>query len=179
MAARGVRNEIWVNAGGRRFHDESARGGATGTAALRSQRPATCWSLFDGDEAARLTLTHPRYGSDEQPDRGAIDAFLDRSPFAHRGDSPADVARSAGLPAAELAATVAAYNDAFANGRRDAFGRDLAELRPIDRAPFVAGEIAGMAGGHINGRAALEGTMVGPSLFSGRIAGRAMARAGT
>jgi predicted oxidoreductase len=36
---------------------------------------------------------------------------------------------------------------------------------------FAAGEIAGMAGGHINGRAALEGTMLGPSLFSGRVAG--------
>jgi len=28
-----------------------------------------------------------------------------------------------------------------------------------------------MAGGHINGRAGLEGTMLGPSLFSGRVAG--------
>lgn len=37
---------------------------------------------------------------------------------------------------------------------------------------FVAGEVAGMAGGHINGQAALEGTMLGPSLFSGRVAGR-------
>jgi flavocytochrome c len=40
---------------------------------------------------------------------------------------------------------------------------------------FAAGEVAGMAGGRINGRAALEGTMFGPSLFSGRIAGRSMA----
>lgn len=37
---------------------------------------------------------------------------------------------------------------------------------------YAAGEVAGMAGGHINGRAALEGTMFGPSLFSGRVAGR-------
>ncbi len=36
---------------------------------------------------------------------------------------------------------------------------------------FAAGEIAGMAGGHINGKAGLEGTMLGPSLFSGRVAG--------
>ncbi len=36
---------------------------------------------------------------------------------------------------------------------------------------YAAGEIAGMAGGHINGRAGLEGTMLGPSLFSGRVAG--------
>ncbi len=36
---------------------------------------------------------------------------------------------------------------------------------------YVAGEAAGMAGGHINGRAGLEGTMLGPSIFSGRVAG--------
>ncbi|MFC7405748.1 FAD-dependent oxidoreductase [Georgenia alba] len=36
---------------------------------------------------------------------------------------------------------------------------------------YAAGEVAGMAGGHINGAAALEGTMLGPSLFSGRVAG--------
>lgn len=36
---------------------------------------------------------------------------------------------------------------------------------------YAAGEVAGMAGGHINGEAALEGTMLGPSLFSGRVAG--------
>lgn len=36
---------------------------------------------------------------------------------------------------------------------------------------YAAGEVAGMAGGHINGRAGLEGTMLGPSVFSGRVAG--------
>jgi predicted oxidoreductase len=37
---------------------------------------------------------------------------------------------------------------------------------------FAAGEVAGMAGGHINGASALEGTMLGPCYYSGRIAGR-------
>ncbi len=36
---------------------------------------------------------------------------------------------------------------------------------------YAAGEAAGMAGGHINGHAGLEGTMLGPSIFSGRVAG--------
>jgi predicted oxidoreductase len=36
---------------------------------------------------------------------------------------------------------------------------------------YAAGEVAGMAGGHINGRAGLEGTMLGPAVFSGRVAG--------
>jgi predicted oxidoreductase len=48
------------------------------------------------------------------------------------------------------------------------------EDRPIPGL-FAAGEVAGMAGGRINGRAALEGTMFGPSLYSGRVAGRSMA----
>jgi predicted oxidoreductase len=46
----------------------------------------------------------------------------------------------------------------------------------VDGAPieglFAAGEVAGMAGGRINGRAALEGTSFGPSVFSGAVAGR-------
>lgn len=36
---------------------------------------------------------------------------------------------------------------------------------------YAAGEACGMAGGHINGRQGLEGTMLGPSIFSGRVAG--------
>jgi predicted oxidoreductase len=31
-----------------------------------------------------------------------------------------------------------------------------------------------MAGGHINGRAGLEGTMFGPVIYSGKVAGRAV-----
>lgn len=41
---------------------------------------------------------------------------------------------------------------------------------------FAAGEVAGMAGGGINGVGALEGTMFGPCIYSGRIAGRSSAR---
>jgi predicted oxidoreductase len=33
---------------------------------------------------------------------------------------------------------------------------------------YAAGEVAGMAGGHINGRAGLEGTMLGPSILGSR-----------
>jgi len=36
---------------------------------------------------------------------------------------------------------------------------------------YAAGEVAGMAGGYINGKAGLEGTMLGPAIFSGRVAG--------
>jgi predicted oxidoreductase len=55
--------------------------------------------------------------------------------------------------------------------------RTDAECRVVDadgrvvEGLFAAGEVAGMAGGSVNGRAALEGTMLGPSLFSGMVAG--------
>ncbi|GAA1513058.1 FAD-dependent oxidoreductase [Nocardioides humi] len=39
---------------------------------------------------------------------------------------------------------------------------------------YAAGEVAGMAGGRINGRAALEGTSFGPSMYSGLVAGRSV-----
>lgn len=45
--------------------------------------------------------------------------------------------------------------------------RGLAPIRGL----YAAGEVSGMAGGHINGKAGLEGTMLGPSIFSGRVAG--------
>jgi flavocytochrome c len=54
---------------------------------------------------------------------------------------------------------------------------DCRVLRPDGTAIdglYAAGELAGMAGGHINGHAGLEGTMLGPSLFSGRAAAKAM-----
>ena len=41
---------------------------------------------------------------------------------------------------------------------------------------YAVGEVAGMAGGHINGKAGLEGTMLGPCILSGRIAGRSVVR---
>jgi uncharacterized protein len=42
---------------------------------------------------------------------------------------------------------------------------------------YAAGEVAGFGGGGMHGYRALEGTFLGGCLFSGRIAGRAAARA--
>jgi predicted oxidoreductase len=59
--------------------------------------------------------------------------------------------------------------------RTDAAGQVLgADGRKI-AGLYAAGEVAGMAGGCINGAGAIEGTMFGPSLYSGRIAGQAAA----
>jgi uncharacterized protein len=53
-------------------------------------------------------------------------------------------------------------------------------MRP-DGEPFpglyAAGEVAGFGGGGVHGYNALEGTFLGGCIFSGRAAGRALARA--
>ena len=42
---------------------------------------------------------------------------------------------------------------------------------------YAAGEVAGFGGGGMHGYRALEGTFLGGCLFSGRAAGRALAKA--
>jgi succinate dehydrogenase/fumarate reductase flavoprotein subunit len=214
LVVRGLRDEIWVNAEGLRFHDEDRRGGRTGTPALLAQPGATSWGIFDAREAeGLLLLCDPWFGSalHSHPDR--LEAFWERSPCAWRADSPERLAERAGLPPDRLRETVDRYNRAVASGtgRDPDWGRDLRGARPIEGPAYcairyfplaqksfggvrtdlecrvrsaggglvgglyAAGEVAGMAGGHFNGRAALEGTMFGPSLLSGRIAGMAAA----
>ncbi len=41
---------------------------------------------------------------------------------------------------------------------------------------YAAGEVAGLGGGGMHGYRALEGTFLGGCLFSGRVAGRAVAQ---
>jgi predicted oxidoreductase len=209
-------NDIWVNADGRRFHDESKRGGATATPALFAQTPATCWSIFDSDEALRATIAHPRFrNADGTPSSERVAQLLGRSRYAHSALTIPELAHAAGIPSEALANTVGELSDWFANGVTvdPRFGRNLQAFRPLTTPPFyavqmfplarkclggvrtnrecrviqtdgshvmglyAAGEVAGMAGGHMNGQAALEGTMLGPSMFSGRLAARAALRA--
>lgn len=215
IAVRGIPDEVWVNAHGERFHDESRRGAATGAPALLAQPGGVCWAILDARGVATLSLTDPYFGGDEAPRRDRLDAFLERSPAVTRAPGIEALARAAGLPPEPTAATIARMNGWLAEGRSadPEFGRDLRAIRPIAEPPFTAvqlrplarkclggartdlrcavldqrgrkipglyaaGEVAGMAGGHVNGRAALEGTMLGPSLLSGRIAGQAAADA--
>ena len=213
LVVRGLDSEVWVSSAGVRFHDESRRGGATGTPAVLAQTPSFCWSVVDGPGLEGATLGSPEYGVHPAPDRTRIREFLAASPAVLRAGTIAELARLAALPEGALTATIAEFNAWVREGleRDPRHGRPLAGLRPIETPPFsalqfhplarkalggvrtdlscrvldgrgapvpglyAAGELAGMAGGHINGRAALEGTMLGPSLFSGRVAGRAAA----
>ena len=61
--------------------------------------------------------------------------------------------------------------------RTDSFCRVMSFEAAAMTGLYAAGEVAGMAGGCINGAGAIEGTMFGPCLYSGRIAGISAARA--
>jgi predicted oxidoreductase len=145
------------------------------------------------------------YGSSQSPNRPRIEWFFDTSEYVYQAPSIAELARAVGLPEEGVCAELAAFNagqDRFGRDMRavrpiaappfyaveylptiqknlggvrtDLECRVLSNDRPI-LGLYAAGELAGMAGGHINGSAAIENTMFGPSLYSGRVAGRAVA----
>jgi predicted oxidoreductase len=209
LALRGWPREVWINAHGRRFHDEAQRGGFAGTEALLQQPGATCWAVVDAAHVDDVVVADPGYRTGSQVHRTKVRELFDRSPYitrarsvdelAHRlGLDPARVREALGSAAAQGAHGTARTGDSPA--RSGPFAQDLLAIQyfPLARKNlggvtttidcevvdtqgraipglFAAGEVAGMAGGHINGSRALEGTMFGPSLFSGRIAGMAAA----
>lgn len=214
LAVRGVDGEVWINDAGDRFHDESLRGGATGTHALLAQPKGRAWSVFDADVASRLVLADPYYVRGNETNRHRVSEFLRSSSHVESASSFVELAARMDVDGGNLHAAIGDLNRAIgARLDRDPdFGRPLADLAPLANAPFYAlrlhpmarknlggvrtdlecrvvdavdhpidglyavGEVAGMAGGRINGRAALEGTAFGPSLFSGFVAGSAVAQ---
>lgn len=198
---------IWVNAQGRRFTDEngSAR---DSLAALLAQKPVTYWAIFDERAKRRFWVS----GSD-WADFATIERLIFADPsLVKSAPSLESLAAAAGLPAAELVASVERANRMAAAGKDDDFGRRgegfVGPLSAIGTPPFYAvqffpltrksmggvridratrvldrsgaairglyavGELSGLAG--INGKAGLEGTFLGPSIFTGRAAGRAV-----
>ncbi|MBI2917439.1 MAG: FAD-binding protein [Chloroflexi bacterium] len=216
LVIRGIAEAIWVNSQGRRFHNESLSGGASGTPAVLRQEPAECWAILDSDMCQGVSVGDPYYYQEGSTNRdwAKVRTLLDESPDVRRSETLEGLSQQIGLPPGALVETVGRYNSSIEKGlKQDTdFGRLLAGLRPIARPPFyalhfcplarknlggvktnlrcqvldkhyepipglyAAGELAGMAGGHINGKAGLEGTMLGPSLFSGRVAGAWAAR---
>jgi len=59
----------------------------------------------------------------------------------------------------------------------DLSARVLGANREPVRGLYAAGEVAGFGGGGMHGYRSLEGTFLGGCMFSGRIGGRAAARA--
>lgn len=212
LGVRGAITELWLNSAGERFHDESQRGGRSGTGALLAQERRTAWSVFDASELPRiLVIDNDFYATPAGPHTEAMTSFWRDSPYTAIADTLAELAQKTALPLAALTNSIERFNEAVSSGmdKDPLTERQLAGLAPVGAHGFAAvqyfplaqknfggvrtdtecrvlgaschpvnglyaaGEVAGMAGGTINGAAALEGTMFGPSLYSGRIAGRA------
>lgn len=209
LVIRNIPGNVWVNAQGRRFHNEALSGGASGTPAVLRQQPPFAWSIIDGPMAARMEISHPDYRRGATILADKVAHFLQESPFVHSAQSIEELARALAVPPEVFQGTIERYNEAIRTGlsHDPEQGKPLAGMAPIATPPFVAlkfmplarknfggvkttlrcevvrpdgavipglyaaGELCGMAGGHINGKNGLEGTMLGPSIFSGRIAG--------
>lgn len=206
----GVARSIWVNTQGNRFVNESASSPET-LRALLNQRPATYWSIFDEKGKGSLFVVGTGWNQE------SIEHWIVQNPtLLKRANSIEELAKSIGVPAESLAATVSNYNAMASRGDDADFGRFhkvplssnssadppftigeppfyALEFFPMTRKSmggvtidrfcrvvddanrpitglYAAGEAAGLAG--INGRAALEGTFLGPSILTGRVAGR-------
>ena len=200
-------NGIWLNAQGKRFHNEDLSGGASGTPAVLSQDPPFAWSLNDDTVIGSMLVMDPSYTADFSKMHEKKLTLLNNSPFIMKADSLQELAPKMGLNPDTLIETVTRYNKSVDVGIDTEFGRNVKSLKKIEKPLFyaikffpavrktiggvktnlkcqvlnkhfmpipglyAAGELAGMAGGHIQGKASLEGTMLGPSIFSGRVAG--------
>jgi predicted oxidoreductase len=209
LVIRGIEDNIWVTKSGRRFHNEFLTGAGFATPALLEQEPPTCWAILDRDMALAMEISDPYYrrGGVAVPEK--TQELLDNSPYIHKGDTPEELARNAGIDVENFVKTFNDWNALLSSGAEECAetGRKLGKARPFTTPPyyavqffplarknlggvrtdlqchvltadgkivpglFAAGELCGMAGGHIAGKRALEGIMIGASLFSGRVAG--------
>ena len=111
----------------------------------------------------------------------AADGDRQRPPLADRPAGPRGQAAPDPRPGARPADRRTAQHPDPQDARRAARPNlDSQVMRP-DGTPFpglyAAGEVAGFGGGGVHGYNALEGTFLGGCIFSGRAAGRALARA--
>ena len=209
LVVRGIPGYIWINQQGRRFHDESLCGGASGSPALMSQDPPNAWAVIDASMAAGMQVYDPYYQNGDTVRPEKIQELLEHSPYIRKANSFSELGRKMEVDVPTFVSTVERYNQACERGleREPEFGKSLNESKKLGTSPlyaiqffplarksfggvktdckcrvvnkhfeiipglYAAGEVAGMAGGHINGAAGLEGTMLGPSIFSGRVAG--------
>ncbi len=202
---------ILVNSEGRRF--ANFHGWAKEVMpVLLKQQDATCWCIFDEASKPFFIVS----GSD-WADFKKVDALILQNPeLVARADSLEELAAKAGLPAANLQATISRYNEMVEKGEDTDFGRfgpgksefsnntspkisvppfyamqtfpltrksmggvaiDL-ECRVLDAQKktipglYAVGELTGLAG--INGKAALEGTFLGPCIVTGRVAAKSL-----
>jgi len=130
--------------------------------------------------APTLAALAARMGVDAQRLARSVDDYNALVARSLRGDAPRDDrpslcsgAQAIGQPPYYAVQRYILSRKTMGGIRIDASARVLATDGSVIPGLYAAGEASGFAG--INGRAALEGTHLGPSIITGRMAGRRMA----
>lgn len=133
--------EIIVDAQGKRFLREDILSHDAYEQSLGKQPNERCWMVFDAEILAKAPrLIGGGFAGPWTPEDTAEAFKAGDVPYFYSGATLADLAKKAGIDAAGLAATVAAYNKAQAAKGGDALGRTFMPL-PIAAAPYYAVEI--------------------------------------
>lgn len=135
---------VYVNQRGRRFVNEKAPYAVMDGLLLREG--GRCWAIFD--EQARVEAT-PRPDQAEAFLSGTLPLNWVEPVLARAADEGrisraatiADLARTLGMDADALAATVEQHNDDCAHGVDSRFFKDPGDMKPIATPPFYAAEI--------------------------------------
>ena len=150
-------DEIWVNSRGERFADETTQDITSQERTLHDQPDQRFWLVFDEAAVVGPQAPLPLLWEREQLRAAAAEGV-----FVWRADTIGGLAAKAGIAAAELEATVVAYNARIARGDADPLGRTGAD-RPIATGPFYAlalpaGVLVTFGGIHVDGQLrALDG----------------------
>jgi flavocytochrome c len=120
--ARGLKTDnpqaIWVNRDGKRFVNEAADSKHTEVAGL-ALSPQAHWMIFDAKGLKQLRIGGAAWLT---PESTAAE-ILDNPAIGHKSETIAELAKTTGLPADNLAATVARYNQAVQTGADPDFQR--------------------------------------------------------
>ena len=139
-----------VNKDGKRFCNEDAPLPGITNAYMTSPGHVV-WTVMDADFASELdkmTLLSQYSGSTSGP----FDPTLGYTPAEQMemclesgtsvtGNTLEELAEAMGVPAGNLAAAVARYNELAEKGADEDFGKDAANLFPIAKAPFYASQV--------------------------------------
>lgn len=110
---------MYVNMNGERFCDETKSKYVIYHDILK-QEEQVCWGIVDGDNAE-------------------IQALIDsKSQYVHHGETLEELAKTLGMPADALQATVDTYNQSIEQGEDTAFGVAVEQMDRIDTAPYYA-----------------------------------------
>ena len=140
LVFRQIHENIWINAMGRRFHNEVEYGADKGTKAFMSQNPPKVWSILDERMARRAEVVDPYYREGGKVFAERVKELFDNSPHIIRAPTIEALAKKIEVPPDNLSETVRDYNSYFETQPAEdlEFGKPLEGLLPLTSPPFYA-----------------------------------------